>query len=314
MTWLSIRFPPPLFALGCLTLAALWDRYGGEPRPALHPVVWLGSLIGALTRSARPWPRHHLWLGGLMALAVPALACEVGYLVTTLPAAVQLLPHVFLLKSTFSLWTLLRAADDMKALLFAADLVEARKQLAWLCSRDASALSPPELAAASIESVAENLSDSLVAPLFYYVCFGLAGALAYRAINTADAMIGYRGPYEYLGKAAARLDDVANYVPARLTALLLLLAGAVLDRTAICRGATCWAQEAGQTASPNAGVPMATMAGLLARRLDKPGHYRLGAGFAPAQPADIAAATALSRRAGLWAFCTCALSLLTRWG
>src|SRR5262249_61854725 len=118
------------------------------------------------------------------------------------------------------------AALDVRHALAGGRLHDARYALRSLCSRDASQLDPPLLVAAAIESVAENASDSFVAPLFYYALFGLPGAVFYRAVNTLDAMIGYHGRYEYLGKAAARLDDVLNFVPARLTAALLLAARA----------------------------------------------------------------------------------------
>jgi adenosylcobinamide-phosphate synthase len=115
----------------------------------------------------------------------------------------------------------------------------------------------------------------VVAPLLFFACFGVPGALAYRAVNTLDAMIGYHGRYEYLGKASARLDDLLNLVPARLTAALLLVAGALLGHD-VRRGWRILRRDGGRTESPNAGRPMAAMAGLLGVRLEKQGHYRLG--------------------------------------
>src|SRR5262249_18581607 len=156
-------------------------------------------------------------------------------------------------------------------------------------SRDPSALDAPLVVAATVESVAENASDSFVAPLFYYALFGLPGAVAYRAINTADAMIGYHGRYERLGKVAARLDDVANFVPARLTAALLLAAGACA-RLRVREGWRILRRAARATESPNAGRPMSAMAGLLGVQLEKVGHYRLGDGAAALDAAHIDAA------------------------
>jgi adenosylcobinamide-phosphate synthase len=160
--------------------------------------------------------------------------------------------------------------------------------LASLCSRDPAALDAGQLAAAATESLAENASDSFVAPLFYYALLGVPGAIGYRAVNTLDAMIGYRGRYEYLGKAAARLDDVLNWIPARITAALLVVAGALTGRDA-AGGWRVLRRDGGRTASPNAGRPMAAMAGLLGVALDKPGHYRLGDGPAPTAAAIAAA-------------------------
>ena len=138
---------------------------------------------------------------------------------------------------------------------------------------------------------------SVVAPLFFLACFGLPGAVAYRAINTLDAMIGYRGRYEWLGKAAARLDDLANLVPARLSVLFLFAAGSGSRRLGAALGV--WSRDHARTESPNAGHPMAMAAGLLGVRLDKPGHYVLGPELPVPTRADLARGVALVRRAGL---------------
>jgi adenosylcobinamide-phosphate synthase len=136
-------------------------------------------------------------------------------------------------------------------------------------------LSWPLLVSAAVESVAENSSDSFVAPLFYFLLFGIPGAIAYRVVNTLDAMLGYHGEYEYLGKFASRLDDVLNFIPARLTALLLVLAAFLSggDGRASWRVAL---REHAKTESPNAGWPMAAVAGALKVRLEKSRHYQLG--------------------------------------
>jgi adenosylcobinamide-phosphate synthase len=149
-----------------------------------------------------------------------------------------------------------------------------------------------QCASAAIESLAENVADSVAAPLLAYAAFGLPGAAAYRVVNTADAMFGYRGETEWLGKAAARLDDLLNWVPSRLSALALTGAAVVLGDA---RGA--WRtrrREARRTASPNAGHPMAAMAGALGRRLEKPGHHVLGDGLPEPGPADVRAAVRLA--------------------
>jgi adenosylcobinamide-phosphate synthase len=199
----------------------------------------------------------------------------------------------------------------VRAPLERGDLAMARHGLRSLCSRDPSALGATELAAGAVESVAENASDSVVAPLFYYAVLGLPGALAYRAINTLDAMIGYRGKYEYLGKAAARLDDAANLIPARITAALLLVAGA-LTRKDLRGGWGVLRRDGATTASPNAGRPMAAIAGLLAVELEKPGQYRLGAPAAAPTAATIAAAWRLVVIVFAAAALLCAAAILAR--
>jgi adenosylcobinamide-phosphate synthase len=179
------------------------------------------------------------------------------------------------LKTTFAWSALGRAGRQLRDRVAAGDLGGARHALRSLCSRDPATLDQPQLLAAAIESTAENASDSFVAPVFYYLLFGLPGAFAYRAVNTLDAMIGYHGRYEYLGKAAARLDDLLNFIPARLTALLLLVAGALGGGDAR-RGWSILRRDGARTESPNAGRPMAAMAGLLGVALEKVDHYCLG--------------------------------------
>jgi adenosylcobinamide-phosphate synthase len=262
-----------------LVTALAIDVVLGEPPNALHPVVWMGSLVRALERRAPArGPLAQLAAGALIAVTVPlvfALATVVLLReLRTWPVG-AFAAGALLLSSTFAIRGLGRAARGVRDALAARDLGAARHALRSLCSRDPSALSEPQLVAATVESVAENASDSFVAPLFYYVLFGLPGAVAYRAVNTLDAMIGYRGRYEWLGKTAARLDDAANLLPARITAVLLLAAGA-LCRAHVKTGWRVLRRDGGKTESPNAGRPMATMAGLLRVQLDKPGHYRLG--------------------------------------
>jgi adenosylcobinamide-phosphate synthase len=204
--------------------------------------------------------------------------------------------EVYFLKATFALTALGRAAREVGRALACGDLDAARAGLRSLCSRDPFSLDEPELVAGAVESVAENASDSFVAPLVFFVLFGVPGAIAYRAINTLDAVVGYHGPYEYVGKASARLDDLANLVPARLTAALLLLAGALLGKE-IGRGLATWRRDARRTESPNAGRPMAAMAGLLRVRLSKPGHYTLGEPIEPLDAGKIAEAWRVVRMA-----------------
>ena len=193
-----------------------------------------------------------------------------GALVDTLPPVVAFAPAVFLLTSSLSIRMLgtsgLRLAGSLKA----KDIEQARIDLGSLCSRDAAALSESQLAAGAIESVAENTTDSVVAPVFYFVLFGLPGALAYRAVNTLDAMYGYRDRYEWFGKFIARADDVLNFIPARLAALLMLGAGQLLDFKGQDAIAT-WKADGDKTSSPNAGQTMSIMAGLLSIKLEKSG-------------------------------------------
>jgi adenosylcobinamide-phosphate synthase len=160
--------------------------------------------------------------------------------------------------------------------------------LALIVSRDTAQLDSSEIRESSLESLAENLSDSVIAPLFWFALFGLPGAAVYRFANTADAMWGYRGRWEWAGKFAARADDVLNLIPARLTALALVLVGP--KRLSVLRRL---GRESARTASPNSGWPMAALALSLNIRLRKPHVYALNADGSAPSAADTA--TALRR-------------------
>jgi adenosylcobinamide-phosphate synthase len=306
---------PGLLTYGCAVLLDFWVRLP----TSLHPVAWFGKLAAALIRRAPlGGPLRAGALGVLLAALLPlAAASGVRHglgLVARVEPGLSIGIEVLLLYSCVCLYGLLDAARQLSVALRGAGLPAARERLGWLCSRDPSGLDESALANGTIESLAENLSDSVVAPLFFLLCFGLEGAVAYRAINTLDAMIGYRGRYEWLGKAAARLDDVVNYVPARLTALLLLAAGASFSLApardiSLARAVAVWRADHARTPSPNGGHPMAMAAGLLGVRLDKPGHYVLGAELAAPAARDIERAIALCARAGQLALLAGALGL-----
>jgi adenosylcobinamide-phosphate synthase len=297
-------------ALLILAAAALLDVAVGEPPNVVHPVVWMGRATTWLVARA---PRHgaiaQLAAGAAIAVVVPAtFAAGAALAVAYAPALVV---GTWLLKSSAAGRALGRAGVDVARPLERGDLSGGRAALRSLCSRDPARLDAPQVAAAAVESVAENTSDSVVAPLFYYALFGVPGAVAYRAVNTLDAMIGYRGRYEYLGKAAARLDDVLNWIPARLTAALLLVAGA-LSGARVRDGWRILRRDGGATESPNAGRPMATMAGLLGVRLDKVGHYRLGDAEVAVTAATIRAAWRLAALAMVLAVVLCAAAIAAR--
>jgi len=274
-------------------LALLVDVLLGDPPNRFHPTAWMGSLLAFLSRF-RPHrhPAAECLYGGVMLLVGLALVGGIGWLLTTLftflPAPLRWLATALVLKTTFSLRGLDRAAGEVQAALESNNLPQARRSLAWhLVSRDTSQLTASQVAAATIESLAENASDSLVAPLLFYAIGGLPLALAYRLANTADAMFGYHDPdREWFGKIPARLDDVLNLLPARLTGLLLVVAAGLSGQSARQAWRIVW-RDARLTASPNAGVPMSAMAGALSVQLEKIGHYRLGAGLNLPQTTDL---------------------------
>ncbi len=267
--------------LGALAL----DLALGEPPAAVHPVVGMGRAVAAWERAPVRGAGPQLVYGAALVLATLALFVVpawllLGYLREAFWPAYFVL-GAWLLKCTFSVRGLFRAAAAVARPLAAGQLEEARYELRSLVSRDTAKLDAPLIAAAAVESVAENSSDSFVAPVFYFVLFGVPGALAYRLVNTCDSMVGYHGKYEYLGKAAARLDDLANFIPARLTALFLVAASALRGAGTVPAWRVAWRYHRA-TESPNAGWPMSAMAGALGVRLEKVGHYQLGDGRAPA--------------------------------
>lgn len=297
----SLHFELPEPSAAALALALAVDLLLGELPSRLHPVVWMGKLIrwGERVLPARGMYRQLLG-GALLAVAVPlgSAALATGLLGVLRPWPVIGFPiEVLALTAMFAAQMLGDAARRVRQALDGGELEAARRALTSLCSRDPSLLTEHELVGASIESVAENTSDSFVAPLFYYALFGLPGAVFYRAVNTLDAMVGYHGRYEHLGKASARLDDALNFIPARLTAALLLVAGA-LTRRDVRRGLATWRRDAAKTESPNAGRPMATMAGLLGVRLEKSGHYQLGDAVEALTPRQIDVAWRIVQLAG----------------
>ncbi len=263
-----------------MLIAIAIDLALGEPHRTVHPVVWMGKVVSTLEKGGGSKSHISQFLYGMMmTLATMSLfAVPVYFLLSYLdglsPAA-YVAAGAILLKPAFSIRELRRAALKVKRLLQEEKLADARFELRALVSRDTSGLPEPLLVSAAVESVAEGTCDSFVAPLFYFLLFGVPGAIAYRVANTMDAMIGYHGKYEYLGKFASRLDDVLNFIPARMTALLLVLAASISRR----KGRASWqAALSGhsRTESPNAGWPMAAMAGALDVQLEKVGQYRLG--------------------------------------
>ncbi|MCA1499750.1 cobalamin biosynthesis protein CobD [Bradyrhizobium sp. NBAIM03] len=273
-----------------------------------HPVTWLGGLIAgidtALNRASDP-PALRRAAGVAGALAVIALSVALGW------ALQSLLPSgwVQIVLIGILAWPLvaLRSLHDHVAAvampLLAGDVAAAREAVSRIVGRDPASLDDAGIARAAIESLAENTSDGIVAPVFWGALLGLPGILGYKAINTLDSMIGHRSErHEAFGWAAARIDDVANFIPARLTGfLVVLLAPRRSDALA------CMTRDARRHRSPNAGWPEAAMAGGLGVRLSGPRIYHgnatnepwLNEGARDPRAADITEALTVYRRAML---------------
>ncbi|MDE2414419.1 MAG: cobalamin biosynthesis protein CobD [Comamonadaceae bacterium] len=288
-----------------LLLALAIDRCWGEPPAQLHPVVWMGRALGAYGARVAPAQATgpDLWSFWLAALSWCSLAAMVFFAAVALQwAALAHLPAwgaalvLGLLLKPLLAWRMLAGEVLAVEAALGESLAAGRARLAWLVSRDVQPLDAVQVRESAIESLAENLSDSVVAPLFWFVLLGLPGAALYRFANTADAMWGYPGMHggrywQWAGKWAARADDVLSWLPARLTALLLWLAA---------RGGWRWAAlraQARVTPSPNGGWPMGAMALALGVRLAKPGVYALNATGRKAQAQDTARAVDLAQKA-----------------
>ena len=279
-------------------LALLLDWLLGEPPGRCHPVVGMGRFLdrGQSLAPARSRARF-LFGGGWTALGL-ALSAGVG---SGLARAIRIvgrgragrverggqalgiLAEAWLLSTLFSVRGLFRAGEEVAQALEQGRLDQARERLAWhLVSRETAQLSEEEVGQAVLESVAENLTDSLLAPLLAYRLGGLGAAAAYRFVNTGDAMWGYRDPArEWLGKPVARLDDLLNWLPARLMGGIICLAAALHPGASGRRAWRTMRRQHGRTASPNSGWTMAATAGALGVTLAKPGVYALEGGSAP---------------------------------
>ncbi|MDP3230846.1 MAG: adenosylcobinamide-phosphate synthase CbiB [Acidovorax sp.] len=282
--WLALFLTVPL--------ALAVDYLLGEPPATGHPVVWMGKALqwwGDKLAPTSPVAEDFktFWRSALIWCSLAAIV----FVVAGVAQHLVLMLHVFLAAALLALllkpllaWRMLR--DEVLAVEVALgqSLPAGRAQLARLVSRDVSALTAVQVRESAIESLAENLNDSVVAPLFWFALLGLPGAALYRFANTADAMWGYPGMrggryWQWAGKWAARADDVLSWVPARVTALLL---------AAVVRGVTLRAvsRQARKTPSPNSGWPMAAMALALGVRLSKPGVYTLNSQGRRAGPLD----------------------------
>lgn len=268
-----------------LLIALLADTLiGKEPPAALHPVCWMGNWLRFASRRAlgiSAERRDLRFLSGvaLILVGIALFAIPLFFLQRALhlaPPILEIVVTALLLKPMFTLSGLVRAGREIQSALNAGDLPEARRLTGYhLVSRDTSGLSSAEVVGAVIESLSENLTDSFFAPLFYFCLGGLPAAAAYRLVNTADAMIGYRDEkWEWIGKFAARLDDVLNFIPARICAITLGLA-APLSGGDGHAGFTALRRDRKRTASPNAGWTMSVTAGALGVVLRKNGCYVL---------------------------------------
>ena len=269
-----------------VTLLIGWvlDLIFGDPPKLPHPVVWFGRLIAAgehrLNRDS-----HRRLKGALLAISLILLVFALAWLIRTLLGIfalffydgttihqIPLLLYLFDILVVFYCLAGTTLIREVRQVFFALDrsLEEGRQQVARIVGRDTSQLSAQEVRTAALETLAENLSDGVVAPLFWLLLLGTPGMLAYKMVNTLDSMIGYRTErYLEFGRVAAHIDDVANYIPARLTALLMVLSSGRLKLLGFVR------KYGRNHASPNSGYPESALAAILDCRFGGP-HYYFG--------------------------------------
>ena len=260
--------------LAILPLLAGWilDLLLGDPQWLPHPVVWFGKAIAACEHKLNRG-HHRNAKGAVVAICLIALVFALTWLVRywllSLSSYLLLLFDAVIIFYCLAGTTLIREVHEV---FYALDrsLEEGRQQVARIVGRDTSELSAQEVRTAALETLAENLSDGVIAPLFWFALLGTPGMLAYKMVNTLDSMIGYKTErYKDFGCWAAHIDDVANYLPARLTALLMILASGKLNLLAFV-----W-KNGPRHASPNSGYPEAALAGILNCRFGGP-HYYFG--------------------------------------
>lgn len=261
-----------------ILLAILLDLTWGEMPASIHPVVLMGGLIDFL----KP---HLLEInnkssGIILTIILGAIFIIPLYFILQIlqfNTIIYIIVSGFILFTTFAIKGLIDSIRKVKEQLDT-DINQARQKVSYLVSRDTNSLSYEEVASAAMESLTENITDSVISPLFYTFFLGVLGGMAYRVINTLDAMVGYKDQENIdIGWFPARLDDLVNYIPARVTGIFMIISAVFLGldwrnsyRTMI--------RDAGKTPSPNSGYPMAAAAGALGVQLEKKGVYILGDG------------------------------------
>jgi adenosylcobinamide-phosphate synthase len=286
------------FMLEAFLLAIIIDLFFGEPSPAFHPVVWIGKLIALMDRLA---PRRLKYAYGFFMafttiVATVVVGCGLSWLSYQVSPLFGLLVTAYLIKSTFSLSFLWRISREIYDDLKAGRFETARAKLPALVGRDVSRLDAGQMSSCVTESLGESFVDGIVSPLIYFALLGLPGALAYRAINTLDSMVGYKdAKHLQTGFASAKIDDLANYVPARLSILAIAIVSPVAGSPVLAVKTAL--RDGRKPPSINSGYPMAAFAGALGIRMEKLKYYVLGAGLRPCVPDDIPRAIRLNRAA-----------------
>jgi adenosylcobinamide-phosphate synthase len=314
-TWQDSAGPYALLVAAAFFL----DLAVGDPHSLSHPVVLMGKFIAAMEKKFRRGrPRWDFMAGAIISLALIGISVGAAWGLIALASLLSSLLSSFLVvglaSTTLATRGLLDAGAKIENCLREKNLAGARNELAHIVGRETHSLNEDKVLRASLESLAENASDGVVAPLFYLSFGGLPLAMAYKAVNTLDSMIGYRTErYLYFGKFAARLDDLVNFIPARLTALFMVIGAYATGRNGSRAFKVLW-QDHAKHLSPNAGYPEAAMAGALGVRLGGPSVYfgnEIAKPYIGEDTAQSGARTSLLKEARYLCLATALISLAT---
>ena len=278
-----------------IIIAVVIDVIFGEPPVKIHPVVWMGKLIDFFKGHLISYRSK---ISGIILTSLVVMIFTLAtYVLLHLSAfnyILYILISSIILSTTFAIKVLLTSALNMKNDIDS-NIEKARKSMSYLVSRNTMELSEEDLISATIETLTENITDSIIAPLFYAFIFGVLGAVVYRVINTLDAMVGYKTPEKIkIGWFPAKLDDILNFIPARITGILVVIAAAVL-RLNWKNAYKIMRRDARKPDSPNSGYSMAAAAGALGIKLEKIGYYEIGDELSPLTTDKITEAVLLSK-------------------
>ena len=268
--------------------AILIDLIFGDPKNRYHPTAWIGTLIAKFTPLAKHQNPIFEKIGGVLLIIIISsivilllLSIDFGIsLIFTdyISLVVSVLVGIMLLKSTIAIRGMEKHAINVLESLENNNLNMARNHLSMIVKRNTTNLDKNHILSGVLESISENTVDGITGPMFYYAFFGLPGAFFYRIVNTADSMIGYKNDlFKNLGWFTATCDTILNYIPSRLTGLMMIISAAILHNN-WRHSYKIMMRDGKKTESPNAGYPMAALAGALETKFEKINHYKLGDG------------------------------------
>lgn len=275
-------------SISIIGFAILIDLIFGDPKNRYHPTAWIGTLIAKFTTLAKHQNPIFEKIGGVLIIVIISsivilllLSLDFGIsLIFTdyLSLIVSVLIGAMLLKTTIAIRGMEKHAINVLESLENNNLNMARNHLSMIVKRNTTNLDKNHVLSGVLESISENTVDGITGPMFYYAFFGLSGAFFYRIVNTADSMIGYKNDlFKNLGWFTATCDTILNYIPSRLTGLMMIISAALLHNN-WRHSYKIMMRDGKKTESPNAGYPMAALAGALETKFEKINHYKLGDG------------------------------------